>query len=110
MKTTLAITCLVLGASLTPMASFAAGDGDTDRSHPVAFVKDSAITMKIKSKLAAQHITSMGRIHVDTDANGVVYLSGTARSQKAIDKAVEIARGTEHVTSVKNELTVRHDD
>lgn len=109
MKTTLAIASLVLGASLIPLASFA-GDGDTDRSHPVAFVKDSAITVKVKSKLAAEHLTSVGRIHVDTDANGIVYLSGTARSQQAIDKAVEIARGTERVTSVKSELTVRTDD
>ncbi|MGH8337437.1 MAG: BON domain-containing protein, partial [Gammaproteobacteria bacterium] len=90
--------------------SFAADDADMDRSHPMAFVKDSAITTKIKSKLAAQHITSLGRIHVDTDANGVVWLSGTARSQKAIDKAVSIARDTEHVVAVKNELTIKKDD
>lgn len=109
MKTTLAIACLVLGASLTPMISFA-GDGDSDRSHPATFVKDSAITMKIKSKLAAEHLTSMGRIHVDTDANGVVYLRGTARSQEAIDKAIDIAKGTERVTDVRSKLTVRKDD
>lgn len=109
MKTTLAIACLVLAVSLAPVASFAA-DGDTDRSHPVAFVKDSEITMKIKAQLAAEHITSVGRIHVDTDANGIVYLSGTARSQKAINKAVSIAQKTERVVSVKNDLTVSKDD
>jgi len=109
MKTTFAIACLVLATSIAPVASFAA-DGDTDRSHPVAFVKDSDITVKIKAQLAAEHLTSVGRIHVDTDANGIVYLSGTARSQKAIDKAVSIARKTERVTSVKNDLTVSKDD
>ena len=109
MKKTLAIAALLLGAALAPVASFAA-DGDTDRSHPKAFVKDSAITAEIKSKLAADHITSLGRIHVDTDADGIVYLSGTARSHEAIDRAVEIARGTEHVVDVKNELRVRKDD
>ena len=109
MKKTLAIAALLLGASLVPVASFSA-DGDTDRSHPKAFVKDSAITTKIKSKLAAEHITSVGRIHVDTDADGIVYLSGTARSQEAIDKAVEIARNTEHVVDVKNDLRIRKDD
>jgi len=109
MKKSLAIAALLLGAALVPVASFAA-DGDTDRSHPKAFVKDSAITSKIKSKLAAEHITSLGRIHVDTDADGIVYLSGTARSQEAIDKAVEIARNTEHVVDVKNELRIRKDD
>jgi hyperosmotically inducible protein len=109
MKKTLAIVALLLGASLVPVASFSA-DPDMDRSHPKAFVKDSAITTKIKSKLAAEHITSLGRIHVDTDADGIVYLSGTARSQEAIDKAVEIARNTEHVVDVKNELRIRRDD
>ena len=109
MKKTLAIAALLVGASLVPLASFSA-DGDTDRSHPKAFVKDSAITAKIKSKLAAEHVTSLGRIHVDTDADGIVYLSGTARSQEAIDKAVEIARNTEHVVDVKTDLRIRKDD
>jgi osmotically-inducible protein OsmY len=32
---------------------------------------------------------------VDTDANGVVYLSGTAQSQEAIETAIRLARDTE---------------
>src|ERR1700737_233498 len=110
MKTAFATTCVLFGTLLAPAAVVVAHDSDTDRSHPAAFVKDSAITMKIKSKLAAEHLTSMGRIHVDTDANGVVYLRGTARSQEAIDRAIEIARGTERVTDVRSKLTVRKDD
>jgi hyperosmotically inducible protein len=109
MKTTIALFTIVLGAAILP-GLIRADDQDADRSHPTAFVKDSAITAKIKSKLAAEHITSVGRIHVDTDANGIVYLSGTARSQEAIDKAISIARGTEHVVSVKNSLTIKKDD
>ena len=85
-------------------------DSDADRSHPANFVKDSAITAKIKSKLAAEHITSLGRIHVDTDKDGAVWLSGTARSQAAIDKAVSIARDTEHVVSVHNDIKIKSDD
>ena len=112
MKTTLAIATLVLGASMAP--AFAAEapttDGTVDRSSPTTFVKDSAITAKIKTKLASEHITSLGRIHVDTDANGKVYLSGTARSQADIDKAVSVAQSTEHVVGVQNDLTVRADD
>jgi hyperosmotically inducible periplasmic protein len=93
---------------LAPVLSYAQ-DADVDRSHPKAFVKDSAITTKVKSKLAAQHLTSVARIHVDTDADGVVWLSGTAKSQEEIDRAVSIARGTERVVAVKNELTVQND-
>src|ERR1700730_253690 len=86
MKNKFAITCLIVGAALmTPIISYAGDDTDADRSHPKTFVKDSAITTKIKSKLAAQHLTSAARIHVDTDAGGVVWLSGTARSQDEID-------------------------
>jgi hyperosmotically inducible protein len=110
MKNKFAITCLIVGAALAPVISYAGEDADMDRSHPKTFVKDSAITTKIKSKLAAQHLTSVARIHVDTDAGGVVWLSGTARSQDEIDKAVSIARDTEHVVAVKSELTVKSDD
>lgn len=52
----------------------------------------------------------MGRIHVDTDKDGVVSLSGTARTQAAIDQAVSIARNTEHVVSVHSDLTIKSDD
>lgn len=84
--------------------------GTVDRDHAGAYVKDSAITAKIKAKLASEHVGSLAKIHVDTDANGMVYLSGTAKTQADIDKAVSIAQSTEHVTSVRNDLTVRADD
>lgn len=110
MNTRVAVTCLIIGASLAPMASFSSDDADADRSHPKAFVKDSAITTKIKSRMAAAHLTSLARIHVDTDKNGVVWLSGNARSQDEIDKAVSIAGGTEGVKVVKNGMKVKTDD
>ena len=110
MKTRLVTTCLVFGTLLGSAVVWAGEDSDTDRSHPVTFVKDSAITTAIKAKLAAEHITSMGRIHVDTDKHGVVWLSGSARSQEAVDKAVSIARDTKHVKSVHNDIKIRQDD
>jgi hyperosmotically inducible periplasmic protein len=110
MKTKFARTLLIVGALLGPVAALAFQDADSDRSHPKAFVKDSAITAEIKTKLAAEHLTSLGRIHVDTDVDGVVWLTGTARTQEAIDKAVSIARSTEHVKSVHSSLTIKKDD
>lgn len=101
-------TCLILSTLLGSVAM--AADSDTDRSHPKAFVKDSAITTKIKAKLASEHITSLGRIRVDTDKDGVVWLTGSARSQEAADKAVAIAHDTEGVTAVKSHIRVRKDD
>jgi len=87
----------------------AADDSASETSHAMAFVKDSAITTEIKT-LAAEHMTSLERIHVDTDKDGVVWLSGTARTQKAADKAVSIARTIEHVKDVHSDITVKSAD
>jgi len=110
MKSQTLKTLFVVAALAAPALVLAAEDRDADRSHPKAFVKDSVITTKIKSKLAAEHIKSLGRVHVDTDANGIVWLRGTARTQEAADQAIAIARGTEGVTDVHSHITVRHDD
>jgi hyperosmotically inducible protein len=105
MKVKLATLCFVLGAAVAPVA-FAA-DSDTDRNKPGTFVKDSAITTKVKTKLAADVPSSMATIHVDTDKDGVVWMSGTAKTQADIDKAMSIAKGTEGVKSVKNDIKIK---
>ena len=110
MKRKLVVTCLAFSVLLGSGIAIAAADSDTDRSHPIVFVKDSAITTKIKTRLAAQHMSSLGRIHVDTDKDGAVVLSGSARSQKAVDKAMSIARKTEGVNSVVSTVKIQKDD
>jgi hyperosmotically inducible periplasmic protein len=110
MKIAFATTCLVFGTLLGSAVAWAGEDSDADRSHPVAFVKDSAVTTAIKAKLAAEHITSLGRVHVDTDKDGVVWLTGSARTQEAADKAASIARETEHVKSVHSDIKIQKDD
>ena len=109
MKIKLATSCFVIGTLLAPVAAFAA-DGDTDRTHPMTFVKDSAITVKIKAKLAEDKMSSLAHIKVDTDAKGAVVLRGKAKTQEEADKAVAIARETEGVTSVKSNLRIKKDD
>ena len=106
MKYKLATTCFVIGSVLAPVAAHAA-DSDTDRSKPEHFVKDSVITTKIKTRLAEEHPGSLKHIRVDTDRNGVVWMSGTANSQDEVDKAVAIARDTEGVKSVNSHIKVR---
>jgi hyperosmotically inducible periplasmic protein len=108
MKFKLATTCFVIGTVLAPVAAFAA-DSDSDRSNPANYVKDSVITTKIKTQLAAEHPGSMKHISVDTDKNGRVWLTGTANNQAEVDQAVTIARNTEGVKSVKSELTIQKD-
>jgi len=109
MKLKLSVAALTAAGMLVG-AAVHAQDSDTDRSHPKAFVKDSAITTKIKSQLAAEHLSSLGRIRVDTDTNGVVWLSGTAHSREEAERAVAIARHTEGVRDVHSKLTVKPDD
>jgi hyperosmotically inducible protein len=108
MKHALAASCIVIGTMLAPVAVFAA-DSDTDRANPKLFVKDSVITTKIKSKLAAEHLGSLKHIQVDTDQNGVVWMTGTANSQQEINQAITIAKNTEGVRAVKSELKVQKD-
>lgn len=79
---------------------------DSDTSHPGAYVKDSVITTKVKSKLAAKHMSTLTNIKVDTDNQGVVWLSGKAPTQDASDLAAMIAKNTEGVTSVHNKIIV----
>ena len=105
MRYALATTCFVLGAALAPVAAYAA-DSDTDRANPATFVKDSVITTKIKSKLAAEHLSSATNIKVDTDRDGVVWMSGTANSQEEVNQAISIAKNTEGVRSVKSDLKI----
>ena len=64
---------------------------------------------KIKTKLAAEHPGSLKHVRVDTDMNGVVWMTGTANTQGEVDQAVAIARATEGVKSVNSKLTVQKD-
>jgi hyperosmotically inducible protein len=108
MKSKVATICFVIGAMLAPVAVYAE-DTDADRSNPATFVKDSAITTKIKTQLAAEHLGSLKHISVDTDQNGVVWMRGTVNSQSEADKAITIARSTEGVKTVKSSLKVQTD-
>jgi hyperosmotically inducible protein len=109
MNIKLATGVFIIGSLLAPMAAHAE-DADSDRSHPMTFVKDSAITTKIKAKLAAEKIKSLVNIKVDTNSKGMVVLSGIVRTQEEADKAVSIAQGTEGVTSVTSKLRIKKDD
>ena len=102
----LATACFVIGTLMTPMVAYSA-DSDTDRSNPGAFVKDSIITTKVKTKLASEHLGSIANVRVDTDRDGIVFLSGTVRSQEEANRAIALARETEGVKAVNSKLTVQ---
>lgn len=106
----LAMSCAILAILLGASVAATAQNSDTDTAHAKAFVKDSVITTKIKAKLAAEHIASLGDIHVDTDKNGVVWLSGSVKTQEAADRAVSIATATAGVKRVHSDLRVARSD
>ena len=111
MKLATATACFTLAALLAPIAAYSQeSDRDSDRTHPMTFVKDSAITTKIKAKLANEDPKSMLNIRVDTDANGAVVLSGRVHSERDADRAIVLARETEGVTSVKSHIQVTKED
>jgi hyperosmotically inducible periplasmic protein len=93
---------VALGVACAPLAM--ADESSATESHHV--IKDSAITTKVKAKLAAKHLSTLTRIKVDTDENGVVWLSGRAPTQDASDLAAMIAKNTEGVNSVHNDIAV----
>ncbi len=111
MKIKLATSCFILATLLAPVAAIAADTTERheDRAHPVTWVKDSVITTKIKAKLAADHPGSMKNIQVDTDKDGVVWMSGTANNQEEINQAVATARNTKGVKSVWSDITIKND-
>ena len=103
MKSKFATTALFIGALALPIAGFSA-EGDKEGAKD--FVKDSVITAKIKANMVKDPLVSATAIHVDTDAKGIVQLSGTAKSKAELDKALQIAQSTEGVTKVENKVMV----
>jgi len=69
-------------------------------------VDDATITSEVTATLAAEKISTLTKIGVDTDRR-TVYLTGTVDDQEMRTRAEEIARGVKHVSGVVNNLTVR---
>jgi hyperosmotically inducible protein len=99
----------MLGASVTVISAAEAADQtmDSGTAHADTYVKDSVITTKVKAKLAEKHLATLTNIHVDTDRQGIVWLSGKAPTQDASDLAEMIAKSTEGVIRVHNKILVQ---
>ena len=68
-------------------------------------IDDSAITAKVKSKLATDSQTSAIKISVETNG-GVVTLTGNVPSDTEKSKAETLAKSTDGVKRVQNEIKV----
>ncbi len=70
-----------------------------------AVVTDAAITSAVKAKFLADSTVKGLRIDVDT-SNGMVTLNGNVSSRAEADRAMTIARGTDGVKSVHDNLKI----
>jgi hyperosmotically inducible periplasmic protein len=71
-----------------------------------SYVDDAGITTAVKAKFAADKSVAATAISVET-LNGVVQLSGFAKSNNEKVQAETIARGVKNVKSVRNDIVVR---
>ena len=92
---------LLVGALLLPLSGFAA-DGDSVSTK----VDDSVITTKVKAAFAKDKLVSATNVKVETDGNGLVQLSGTAKSKDEAKHAVKLAKAVKGVTAVKDDIVV----
>jgi osmotically-inducible protein OsmY len=102
-KTNRFIGCFVL---VMLMVAFVACASTSKQESTGEYVDDSVITTKVKSLLAADDFLKSFQVSVET-YKGTVQLSGFVGSQKAVDKAGEIARSVKGVKSVKNNLILK---
>jgi len=102
-KRNMFIACFVV---LMLITAFVASASAQKQESTGEYVDDSVITTKVKSLLANDDFLKSFQITVET-YKGTVQLSGFVDSQKAIDKAGEIARSVKGVKSVKNNLNVK---
>jgi hyperosmotically inducible protein len=94
------------GVEATKGVASEAGDkigGAAERSGEA--ITDAAVTTAVKSKFLADTSTPGLKIDVDTK-NGVVTLTGTVPTRAEADRAVSLARDTNGVKSVVNNLKV----
>ena len=88
------------------IATFVACASTSKQEGAGEYVDDSVITTKVKTMLASDDFLKSFEISVET-YKGIVQLTGFVDSQKAVDRAAEVARGVGGVKSVKNNLNVK---
>ncbi|WP_288021805.1 BON domain-containing protein [Thauera sp.] len=77
-----------------------------DQSTVGEYVDDATVTARVKARFADDPTVSALAISVET-LRGTVQLSGFAKSSTERNRAAEIARGTQGVRTVKNDIAIR---
>ena len=97
-----------LAAAVSAVALIAASGCSVMRHQETTgeYVDDTTITTKVKAKFAEDKTVSAMAISVET-FNGLVTLSGAAKSTTEKDQAEALARQVAGVKGVKNSIIVR---
>jgi hyperosmotically inducible protein len=69
-------------------------------------IDDAEITMRVKTRLLDDPAVKGTKIDVDT-RDGVVFLTGSARTNEEKDKAIQLARNVEGVRDVQADIMVQ---
>jgi len=100
---TIALATLI---GVTSTVGLSACGSTPTRESPGQYVDDATITTKVKSEFIADKTVDATNINVDT-YKGTVQLSGFAKSQLEINRAVQIARNVTGVQAVKNDVLLK---
>ena len=98
---------LISAAFVATVAITAVGcSSTTQQASTGEYIDDAMITTKVKTAFAADPTVKATEVNVET-YKGDVQLSGFVAEPRDAQRAVEIARGVQGVTSVKNDIRVK---
>jgi hyperosmotically inducible periplasmic protein len=103
MKSRLVLVAAVSAAALLGTAGCAVV---RDQESVGAYVDDATLTARVKAKFAKSEVVSALGINVET-LQGVVQLSGFAKTSDERMTAERLARDTSGVANVQNDIIVR---
>jgi len=106
MKKTLMTSLVMASISVLGAAALQGCAVGRDQETVGAYIDDSSITARVKSRLYESSKVDGTSITVET-LNGTVMLSGFAKSPDEMASAAELARNVPGVKRVKNEISVR---
>lgn len=103
MRKSVSVKFLIMSLFLASLAACAIIHGQESGSQ---YVDDATISTKIREQFVADPVIKPTEIHVET-LQGVVELSGFVDRKDQEQRAVELARQTPGVKSVKDDIIVR---
>ena len=104
------LAAYLLAVGLATPLGVPAQTAPEDRSSPPRVaVSSSAITAQVQTELAKDPHVVAKDIKVETDSNGVVLLTGIAKTQQELDRAALLARSVNGVVSVDNRIQLSSD-